>query len=116
MTNKFKFGDKVTYRSCKNAFYLTETDEKRSLIAVEKNGVIKGAVVTVFTDEITPASDWVKCSERMPEFGQSVTVYDGDRMWTDTTYDFGDGLCFYYDDDGRATHWMPLPAPPVEVE
>ena len=116
MTNKFKFGDKVSYRSCKNAFYLQETDDIRSLIAVEKFGAIKGAVITVITNELTPATDWVKCSERMPEFGQSVTVYDGDRMWTDTTYDFGDGLCFYYDDDGRATHWMPLPAPPTEVE
>ena len=116
MTNKFKFGDKVSYRSCKNAFYLQETDDIRSLIAVEKFGAIKGAVITVITNELTPASGWVKCSECMPEFGQSVTVYDGDRMWTDTTYDFGDGLCFYYDDDGRATHWMPLPAPPVEVE
>ena len=114
--NKFKFGDKVSYRSCKNAFYLQETDDIRSLIAVEKFGAIKGAVITVITNELTPATDWVKCSERMPEFGQSVTVYDGDRMWTDTTYDFGDGLCFYYDDDGRATHWMPLPAPPLEVE
>ena len=113
---KFKFGDKVSYRSCKNAFYLQETDDIRSLIAVEKFGAIKGAVITVITNELTPASDWVKCSERMPEFGQSVTVYDGDRMWTDTTYDFGDGLCFYYDDDGRATHWMPIPATPSEVE
>ena len=63
---------------------------------------------------ITKVSEWIPCSEWMPEFGQSVTVYDGDRMWTDTTYDFGDGLCFYYDDDGRATHWMPLPAPPQD--
>ena len=113
--NKFKFGDKVTYRSCKQAFYLRKTDDKRSLIAVEKFGVIKGVVITVITDELTPATDWIPCSEWMPEFGQSVTVYDGDRMWTDTTYDFGDGLCFYYDDDGRATHWMPLPIPPVEI-
>ena len=30
MTNKFKFGDKVSYRSCKNAFYLQETDEKEA--------------------------------------------------------------------------------------
>ena len=112
--NKFKFGDKVSYRSCKNAFYLQKTDDIRSLIAVEKFGAIKGGVITVITNELTPASDWVKCSERMPEFGQSVTVYDGDRMWIDITYDFGDGLCFYYDDDGRATHWQPLPAPPLE--
>ena len=64
---KFKFGDKVTYRSCKNAFYLRKTDDIRSLIAVEKFGAIKGAVITVITNELTPASDWVKCSERMPE-------------------------------------------------
>ena len=113
---KLKFGDKVSYRSCKNAFYLQETDDIRSLIAVEKFGAIKGGVITVITNELTPATDWVKCSERMPEFGQSVTVYDGDRMWTDTTYDFGDGLCFYYDDDGRATHWMPLPEMPEVKE
>ena len=63
MTNKFKFGDKVSYRSCKNAFYLQETDDIRSLIAVEKFGAIKGAVITVITNELTPATDWVICSE-----------------------------------------------------
>ena len=113
--NKFKFGDKVTYRSCKNAFYLTETDEKRSLIAVEKNGVIKGAVVTVFTDEITPASDWVKCSERMPELDVPVLVHTGNGMDIDRTYDFSDGVSFYNDIYGEFTHWMPLPAPPMEI-
>ena len=82
--SKFKFGDKVTYRSCKKAFYLVKTDEKNSWIAVEKNGVIKGAVVTVFTDELTPASDWVKCSERMPEFNVRVLVASGNRF----DYDF----------------------------
>ena len=110
--SKFKFGDKVTYRSCKNAFYLTETDEKRSLIAVEKNGVIKGTVVTVFTDELTPASDWVKCSERMPELGVPVLVIGGSTAWVDKAYDSDDGVSFYEDNYGRATHWMPLPAPP----
>ena len=54
---KFKFGDKVTYRSCKNAFYLRKTDDIRSLIAVEKFGATKGAVITVITNELTPASD-----------------------------------------------------------
>ena len=111
--NKFKFGDKVTYRSCKNAFYLTETDEKRSLIAVEKNGVIKGAVVTVFTDEITPASDWVKCSERMPKHGEMVLVFNGNSIEIDALaigeFDFE---CWC----DSVTHWMPLPALPQEVE
>ena len=111
MTNKFKFGDKVTYRSCKNAFYLTETDEKRSLIAVEKNGVIKGAVVTVFTDEITPASDWVKCGERLPKHGEMVLVFNGNSIEIDALaigeFDFE---CWC----DSVTHWMPLPTPPQD--
>ena len=111
--NKFKFGDKVTYRSCKNAFYLTETDEKRSLIAVEKNGVIKGAVVTVFTDEITPATDWVKCSERLPKHGEMVLVFNGNSIEIDALaigeFDFE---CWC----DSVTHWMPLPDRPTEVE
>ena len=116
MTNKFKFGDKVSYRSCKNAFYLRKTDDIRSLIAVEKFGAIKGAVITVITNELTPASGWVKCSERMPEIDVPVLVHTGNGMDIDHTYDFGDGVSFYDDLYGEFTHWMPLPAPPVEVE
>ena len=114
IVSKFKFGDKVWHEDYGNGVYGKSSDLKvttLSQVMFESVGCIN-----VLTSELTPATDWVKCSEWMPEFGQSVTVYDGDRMWTDTTYDFGDGLCFYYDDDGRATHWMPLPAPPVEVE
>ena len=112
MTNKFKFGDKVSYRSCKNAFYLQETDDIRSLIAVEKFGAIKGAVITVITNELTPASDWVKCSERMPEHGDMVLVFNGNSIEIDALaigeFDFE---CWC----DSVTHWMPLPAPPVEV-
>ena len=64
MTNKFKFGDKVSYRSCKNAFYLRKTDDIRSLIAVEKFGAIKGGVITVITNELTLVSGWVKCADK----------------------------------------------------
>ena len=110
--NKFKFGDKVSYRSCKNAFYLQETDDIRSLIAVEKFGAIKGAVITVITNELTPASDWVKCSERMPKHGEMVLVFNGNSIEIDALaigeFDFE---CWC----DSVTHWMPLPAPPVEV-
>ena len=109
--NKFKFGDKVWHDIEPCGFGVVLAIENGECHVKFRSGTMDW-----FSEsELTPASDWVKCSECMPEFGQSVTVYDGDRMWTDTTYDFGDGLCFYYDDDGRATHWMPLPAPPVEV-
>ena len=110
--SKFKFGDRVWHDIEPCGFGVVLAIENGECHVKFRSGTMDW-----FSEsELTPASDWVKCSECMPEFGQSVTVYDGDRMWTDTTYDFGDGLCFYYDDDGRATHWMPLPAPPLEVE
>ena len=112
---KLKFGDKVFCRGLfGNGIYhkcsYHEQEEPMCYVLFENYGL-----KVVELSNITKVSEWIPCSEWMPEFGQSVTVYDGDRMWTDTTYDFGDGLCFYYDDDGRATHWMPLPAPPVEL-
>ena len=110
--SKFKFGDRVWHDIEPCGFGVVLAIENGECHVKFRSGTMDW-----FSEsELTPATDWVKCSEWMPEFGQSVTVYDGDRMWTDTTYDFGDGLCFYYDDDGRATHWMPLPAPPLEVE
>ena len=115
MTNKFKFGDKVSYRSCKNAFYLQETDDIRSLIAVEKFGAIKGAVITVITNELAPASDWVKCSERMPELYESVLVLYTDGSisddWTIERKGQRTWNCISTED---ATHWMPLPDLPTE--
>ena len=63
---------------------------------------------------LTPASDWVKCSERMPELGVPVLVIGGSTAWVDKAYDSDDGVSFYEDNYGRATHWMPLPAPPQD--
>ena len=111
--SKFKFGDKVSYRSCKNAFYLQETDDIRSLIAVEKFGAIKGAVITVITNELTPASDWVKCSERMPKHGDMVLVFNGNSIEIDA---LATGEFIFECWCDSVTHWMPLPAPPLEVE
>ena len=117
---KFKFGDKVWHDDYGVGIILTYPQSTAFnggpvvvCVSFDGNPLINAYI---FENSLTKVSDWIPCSECMPEFGQSVTVYDGDRMWTDTTYDFGDGLCFYYDDDGRATHWMPLPAPPSEVE
>ena len=121
MTNKFKFGDKVTYRSCKNAFYLRKTDDKRSLIAVEKFGVNKGVVITVITDEITHASDWVKCSERLPETYTKVLVLvevgndSKQHIFVDELYESTKYGMTWQNNDNLVTHWMPLPAPPMEL-
>ena len=113
MTNKFKFGDKVSYRSCKNAFYLQETDDIRSLIAVEKFGAIKGAVITVITNELTPVSGWVKCSERMPEHVDMVLVFNGNSIEIDALATGGFDFECWCD---SITHWMPLPYMPEVIE
>ena len=110
---KFKLGDKVSYRNYKNALYLQETDDRISLIAVEEFGVIKGAVITVFTDEITPASDWVKCSERMPKHGEMVLVFNGNSIEIDALA-IGEFAFECWCDS--VTHWMPLPEIPEVKE
>ena len=71
---------------------------------------------TVPVNDITLATDWVKCSDRMPELGVPVLVIGGSTAWVDKAYDSDDGVSFYEDNYGRVTHWMPLPAPPTEVE
>ena len=111
--SKFKFGDKVSYRSCKNAFYLRKTDGIRSLIAVEKFGAIKGGVITVITNELTPATDWVKCSERLPKHGEMVLVFNGNSIEIDALA-IGEFEFECWCDS--VTHWMPLPEIPEVKE
>lgn len=57
---------------------------------------------------------WIKCSERMPEVGQEVILFNGivRSGYYYTEYgDFSDVTedCFTI---GNATHWMPLPVQP----
>ena len=112
--SKFKFGDKVWHEEYGNGVYGKSSDLKvttLSQVMFESVGCIN-----VPMSELTPASDWVKCSERMPELGVPVLVIGGSTAWVDKAYDSDDGISFYEDNYGRATHWMPLPPPPQESE
>ena len=78
---------------------------------------------------ITPPNEWVSVEERLPEVDDSVLVYIIDTFNNRgniviTKYTIGlnskmEWLGFEYN-SFKATHWMPLPAPPdrrtTEVE
>ena len=109
--NKFKFGDKVWHEEYGNGVYGKSSDLKvttLSQVMFESVGCIN-----VLTSELTPATDWAKCSERMPKHGDMVLVFNGNSIEIDAlaTGEF-DFECWC----DSVTHWMPLPAPPVEVE
>ena len=110
--NKFKFGDKVWHEEYGNGGYGKSSDLKvttLSQVMFESVGCIN-----VLTSELTLTTDWVKCSERMPELNVPVLAHTGSGMRIDKAYDFGDGVSFYEDLYGDVTHWMPLPAPPQD--
>ena len=110
--NKFKFGDRVWHDIEPCGFGVVLAIENGECHVKFRSGTMDW-----FSEsELTPATDWVKCSERMPELNVPVLVHTGSGMRIDKAYDFGDGVSFYEDLYGDVTHWMPLPAPPVEVE
>lgn len=57
-------------------------------------------------------SKWVKCSEWMPEPVVSVLVTDGFVVIIGVFDGFDWGDCYWSE---FATHWAPLPEPPVLV-
>ena len=111
--SKFKFGDKVWHDEYGLGFIIQlhgfEIDLTYSVMFEDM--VISGKNI-----KLTKVSDWIPCSERMPEYDSEVIVTDGNYVWRDKCYDFGDGLCFYDDNDSSATHWMSLPEIPEVKE
>ena len=63
--------------------------------------------------------EWIPVTERLPEKGQEVLVFDTRENWTGFAWLRPDetwtalGFDFPFD-LGEVTHWMPLPEPPEE--
>ena len=86
---KFKFGDKVWHKGLfGNGIYYKPSyhgsDEPMCYVLSENYGL---KVVEV--SSITKVSDWIQCSERMPEFNVRVLVVSGNRFSYDFLLDMG---------------------------
>ena len=66
----------------------------------------------VMINQLTPATDWVKCADKSPPFNKYVLIWDGEDQDVDWLSDTAPNEF----KESHITHWMPLPAPPVEVE
>ena len=107
--SKFKFGDKVwhdEYGVCIYHYNLGYKDMCR--VITETNGSKK-----VSENNLTKVSDWIPCSERMPKHGDMVLVFNGNSIEIDALATGEFSFECWCD---SVTHWMPLPATPVEVE
>ena len=108
---KFKFGDKVWHDEYGNGVYSKSSDLKvttLSQVMFESVGCIN-----VLTSELTLTTDWIPSSERMPEHGDMVLVFNGNSIEIDAlaTGEF-DFECWC----DSVTHWMPLPEMPEVKE
>lgn len=66
-------------------------------------------------------SNWIRCSERMPEVGQQVLATNQKlHIYETAIFFYADvsGVEYFGTSSGRfiATHWHPLPEPPKEGE
>ena len=87
-----------------------------------------GRVVPLYTAQPVPATPdaWISCSERMPEKNQNVLIsvnFDSSLVeplicsarYTGSTFRRGEATIKPGNGIEQATHWMPLPEPPQEV-
>ena len=71
----------------------------------------------ILIDNGVTVQEWIPVTERLPEKGQEVLVFDTRENWTGFAWLRPDetwtalGFDFPFD-LGEVTHWMPLPEPP----
>ena len=106
--NKFKFGDKVL-NSDGILGVVTNINDGLCFVAWSCHELDEG---WHRESELTPATDWVKCADKSPPFNKYVLIWDGEDQDVDWLSDTAPNEF----KESHITHWMPLPAPPLEVE
>ena len=117
---KFKFGDKVfCIVLFGNGIYMKRSyhgsDEPMCYVLFENYGL-----KVVELASITKVSDWIPCSERMPETYTKVLVLvevgndSKQHIFVDELYESTKYGMLWQNNDNLVTHWMPLPAPPPD--
>ena len=121
--NKFKFRDQVHV-----AFPHWHDADEIGVVLGSSRGVNNvqfenGGYTGLVPDEfVTMATDWVKCSERMPETYTKVLVLvevgndSKQHIFVDELYESTKYGMLWQNNDNLVTHWMPLPDLPTEVE
>ena len=116
--SKFKFGDRVWHDIEPCGFGVVLAIENGECHVKFRSGTMDW-----FSEsELTPATDWVKCSERMPETYTKVLVLvevgndSKQHIFVDELYESTKYGMLWQNNDNLVTHWMPLPALPQEVE
>ena len=106
--SKFKFGDKVWHDKTNLAVVHSLDDELNGIYKIMYQDSPEWIYASA--NKLTPASDWVKCSERMPELYVEVLVLVGNFIYIDSLY-YDKNLKEYWwqGNDRLPTHWMPLP-------
>ena len=104
--NKFKFGDKVIYQTC--LYVVTAAVDDECFLISEGS---YDAGIWADASKLTPATNWVKCADKSPPFNTYVLIWDGEDQDVDWLSDTAPNEF----KESHITHWMPLPAPPVEA-
>ena len=114
---KFKFGDNVFCRGLfGNGIYMKRSyhgsDEPMCYVLFENYGL-----KVVELASITKVSDWIPCSERMPDIDVEVLVYFDGYIYIDSLYYDKNLKEYWWQGNCRLpTHWMQLPDMPEVKE
>ena len=121
----------MTEKEIVSALRVTESRSKRELLDAAADLIEKLTDRCArYAEEIAVAQErtrWIPVTERLPEISNSWGVSDVVLCIISDPSGYpppNPGLCVYLEDGRwtcpgqivRVTHWMPLPAPPEEVE